>query len=81
MLPLRCGRVGGTPFGLCEVVGDYREVPLLAALPVQGICYDAGVRYAKDFHSRPHWRPDGVHRGIAERPNRFPARATPGARS
>ncbi|UED83950.1 abortive infection protein [Streptomyces profundus] len=36
----------------------------MAVLPVRGVCYDAGVRYAKDFHSRPHWHPDDVRRDM-----------------
>jgi hypothetical protein len=36
----------------------------LAVLPVRGVCYDAGVQYARDFHSRPHWRPDEVRRDM-----------------
>ncbi|WP_216205036.1 hypothetical protein [Amycolatopsis aidingensis] len=36
----------------------------MTVLPVRGVCYDAGVRYAKDFHSRPHWRPSDVRRDM-----------------
>ncbi|GAB3499982.1 hypothetical protein [Nocardiopsis coralliicola] len=37
----------------------------MAVLPVRGVCYDAGVRYARDFHSRPNWRLDDVRRDMA----------------
>lgn len=38
------------------------NVPNLA---IRGVCYDAGVRYAKDFHSRPYWRADDVYRDMS----------------
>jgi hypothetical protein len=41
-----------------------RRAPV-TLLPVRGVCYDAGVRYAKTFHSRPHWRLDDVRRDMA----------------